>query len=151
MFSCSLVYYQLRVLIGVGIRPSDRSMTDAETRACRLVVVRIMFIMLPLGKMSLSPVTLAHCSCSFSWLLFYHGRPWLKTGPRLGLLRVFLRNYLQGIPLVLRKKNGVVSFLSHAKNSYHLSGGTPCQSGLQFAMRRITDSFGQSTDDLECS
>jgi len=64
--------------------------------------------------MSLSPVTLTHGSCSFSWLIFYHARLWLKTGPRLALFLVFPRNSLQGIPLVLSKYEGV-SPLSYKK------------------------------------
>src|SRR5947209_5637400 len=105
--------------------------------------------------MSLSPVTPTHGSCSFSWLLFYHGRLWLKTGPKRGLFLVFPRNFLQGIPLV-RRKYEAVYLLSHTKISRSDKSLKPitcltalCQSGLQFAMRRSTDNTAQSTDAFE--
>src|SRR5260370_36145250 len=82
-----------------AMRDSARVKAEAEARASWLVVVRSMFIGHPCSETSLAlSFKSRNPGRIFAWLLFYHERLRLTTGPGPGLDPVSSWNCFQGIP-----------------------------------------------------
>src|SRR6266566_3160518 len=88
----------------MAMRDSARVKAEAEARASWLVVVRSMFIGHPCSETSLAlSFKSRNPGRIFTWLLFYHERLRLTTGPGPGLDPGVLMELLPGDSPVVRK------------------------------------------------